>query len=512
MSDDAGQGTTSPSRAGGGGTFGMPSVRSDDIIVSGGGSTSVAPDRLVAAEAQLAALAAELDELAARMHPATALIAAPQAARLADAGARAVEAVASRARGLSRALHDAAEAYGAAERAAQHAATSAGELFGWLLGALAPLGVALVASSASTLLPAALIAFVVGSARAGSASAYLSSLRGAAMGELGRLRDPRVVALLRLVVSSADDAMLARLGVPAANARLLGDRGTGVFGLHGAAGVIVAGAAPFGALRETPVRVDSLPGSTTATRSPATYGDLAARIPAGGSNGAQVRVERYTGSGGRPVFVAYVGGTVTMSPVARGEPFDLTSNLAGVARHDPAALRVTEDALRRAGARPGDTVIPVGYSQGGIVATELVASGDYHTPAIVTFGSPTGGIDLPPQVVDVAVEHTDDLVPALGGEPREFDDGGADRILVRRQTFSGELPADSSPVDAHLLSEYADTARRMDASTDRRLSSALSALPAGDGEGTLYRGVRVAEPVPEPAPERPPLRMAPPPR
>ena len=136
-------------------------------------------------------------------------------------------------------------------------------------------------------------------------------------------------------------------------------------------------------------------------------------------------------------------------------------------------------------------MIPVGYSQGGIVATDLARSGRFDVPALVTFGSPTGGVDIPSSTIDVAVEHTDDLVPALGGVPRAFDNGGGDRIVISRQTYSGELPSGSSPIAGHLMSEYRITARHMDASTDPRLGSALDALPRGsDGTASLYQGIR----------------------
>src|SRR6185437_8434036 len=167
------------------------------------------------------------------------------------------------------------------------------------------------------------------------------------------------------------------------------------------------------------------------------------------------------GADGDPAYIVYVGGTVDPSPVSGEEPFDMTSDLVGIAKLDSASLRATEQAMREAGIRPGDTVIPVGYSQGGIVATSIAVSGEYSTPALVTFGSPTAGIDVPSTTVDVAVEHTDDLVPALGGIPLAADRNGGDRIVVTRQTFSGEVPQGSSPIDAHLMKEYAITARTM---------------------------------------------------
>ena len=69
--------------------------------------------------------------------------------------------------------------------------------------------------------------------------------------------------------------------------------------------------------------------------------------------------------------------------------------------------------------------------------------------------------------------------------------------MVTRQTYSGEVPAGSSPIDAHLMSEYAVTAQKMDAAQDPRLAAALSTLPTGgSGQAELFRGDRVTARAP----------------
>ncbi len=461
-----------------------------DITISGG--TVVSTEWLFVAHDRLASSGTELAGLAEALRPALALTEAPDAARLAHLAAAGIRAAAAEAARLAADVLEAARRYGAAEGDARTRIADLSTLAGWAFGRLAPLAAALALPE---LLAAAALALGAGSIAAGSPRAFLHDLGGTARSKARLLRDPRVVALIRFAVSGADDAMLGAAGVPLPVAALVDDRATGAFGLHGGASVVVAAGRTIGLLEETPVRVERV--AAVAAAPPAGFSDLVDRIPPGRRDGPQVRIERYPTADGRPTYIVYVGGTVDTSPVAAHEPFDVTSDLVGVAQRDPASLAATEQAMREAGIRTGDTVIPVGYSQGGIVATSIATSGRFDTPTLVTFGSPTAGVDVPASTLDVAVEHTDDLVPALGGMPRGPDAHGGDRIVVARQTFSGEVPPDASPIDAHRIAEYAITAEKMDASEDPRLGSALAALPqTGSGDALLYRGVRVQ---PEPA-------------
>ena len=479
---------------------------SDDITVSditiSGGSTEVTSDALLVARASLASLSGTLDELAYALRPALALgsdlppgtslvtIAVQDAARLAQVAATGIRTAASQSKRLAEGLLEAAGQYDAADRNADARIADLSTVAGWTLGRLAPLAALAAMLALPELLATFAAALSIGSLVAGSPQTFLKNLGHAAGSKASLLRDPRVVSAIRFAVSAADDGMLGTAGLPLPFAALVDDRGTGAFGLRGGSSVIVGAGRTVGAFKETPVNVERTSSSTVAP--PSGFADLAARIPPSRSDSPQVRVERYPGDGDKQSYIVYVGGTIDTSPVAGGEPFDMTSDLGGVARLDPGSQRATELAMEQAGIRPGDTVIPVGYSQGGIVATSIATSGDYDIPALVTFGSPTAGVDVASTTIDVAVEHTDDLVPALGGIPRADDRGGGDRIVVTRQTFSGDVPPDSSPIDAHLMNEYAATAHKMDAAADPRLAAALSRLPTGGpGDAELFRGDRV---------------------
>ncbi|MHA7984862.1 hypothetical protein ACX9R5_03570 [Rathayibacter sp. CAU 1779] len=488
----------------------------DDITISGGG-TRVATEALYAARDSLVALSGVFGELSHSLRPATAVTtsapgpdaaasggvgagaaSAADAARLAYEAVASIRYAASQSTGLARSLGEAAASYDAAEAGARSGMdllrdpaflNALSTLSGWALGQLAPFAVALGIVTGPTLVAALAAAFGAGSLADGSPSGFLGRLEHLLGSKASLLRDPRMVALVRYAVSSTDDAILGAAGAPLSAIALAGDQGTGAFGIHGAARVIVGAGSTLGLLRETPVRVDRVSAGTVTP--PSDYTDLVRRIPSATSDGPQVRIERYAGSDGDPVYLVYVGGTVDWDPVTGDQPFDVTSDLTGVAQLDPASLRATQEAMREAGIQRGDTVIPVGYSQGGIIATDLATSGEYITPTLVTFGSPTGGVAVPAGVTDIAVEHTDDLVPALGGLPSGTGNDAGDRVLITRQTFDREIPSGSSPADAHRISEYAITAQQMDATTDLRLAAGLAALPTGSaGEAGLYRGVR----------------------
>jgi hypothetical protein len=402
---------------------------------------------------------------------------------------RSVDSVRELARELHIDLDRAAEAYGLAERTAEAATDLGSSIAGYSIGAAAPFIAALLMGA----LPSLALAFGFASLMAGSPRGAIDAASRWGAANAGALRNPAVVAMVRQVVSGTDDAMLGAARVPFPLARVLGDRSSGAFGVHGAAGTIVALAGPR-ALTETPVSVDRVQSGRAAA--PDGFTDLARRIPTNGPGAPQVRIERYDVGEGRPHWVVYAGGTVDASFTPTDEPWDDTSNLQGVAGLDPASARAANAALQAAGAQPGDAVLPVGYSQGGIVATDIATAGVYQSPELVTFGSPTGQVAIPHGTIDVAVEHRDDVIPALGGGPRSVEQGGLDRVLVQRTAFADTPPVDDTPLAAHHIGVYAQTAAQMDASSDPRLSGARDTLDdftgGRDADVTMWRAERIS--------------------
>jgi len=248
-------------------------------------------------------------------------------------------------------------------------------------------------------------------------------------------------------------------------------------------------ALPGPALEETDVRVwRSRPPHVGAA--PRGFVDVADRIPESAVGAPQLRVERYDQPDGSRHWIVYATGTIDWGLVPGAEPWDDTSNVVGAAGGSAASTRAAIEALRAAGWRTGDPVLPVGHSQGGIVAAAIATSGAVPVPMLVTFGSPTAGAAVAPGVTNVAVEHSDDPVPALGGGPCPLD---ASRLVVRETT--PVLAGPDGAVPTHAMRGYRVTAEQMDQASDPRLVAArkeLRAFTGGQpGEVTLWRAERV---------------------
>lgn len=304
------------------------------------------------------------------------------------------------------------------------------------------------------------------------------------------LANPAFVRAVRGVVSAADDIMMGFSGVSLPTARFLGDEGIGIVGLEtvASAAILLGGKHAF---TPTPVRTRTF-GTSTPVRPPVSLADAASRIPPSGIGRPQVRVERYsTPSGGRS-YAVYIAGTTDFGAHS-DEPFDMASNLAALADSDAGSYTATLDALEQAGAKPGDSINLFGHSQGGLVAARVAASGAFDTQSLVTFGAPSGQVPIPDSVTQIAVEHAEDLVPALGGAPVDGAEG-RDRIVVSRAVFDDSPPAAGESGSAHYMSEYARTAALIDGSTDPRLSGlsdALAGIGTGVGAAQVYRAERV---------------------
>lgn len=468
----------------------------DGLIISGGGSIEVATDllfdrarRLENAETELRGALAELLLIARGVTPA--MLRAPDAPHSAARAERRIDdaliliaSTADKGGRLASALHTAAAAYGAAEKSSARASEAVWADLGWAAGVVARSVAPLFALAAAGTALGAYAGYRLMNAVSPDAVAGARDVAGA----VGRLAitDPRFVQLLRLGAMSADDAAAGALGEPRSVDRILGDEGLGITGLDTAAAGVVGLGAAAGMFVETPVSVRQ--ASVRQEVPVAGIAGRANRIPTGGN---QVRIDRYSSPGRDDRFEVYIGGTIDFSPTAGGEPFDLTSNLHGIAGSDPGSYRVVQEALDAEGVPRGATLVVTGYSQGGLLGAQLAASGDYDVTGLVTFGAPAGQVRVPAHVPWVAVEHSDDLVPALGGSFVSDD-----AIVVRREAFEGDSTDARYAVPAHQLKYYRETAALVDGANESRLAAANAAL---DGDAvapqwvtsTTYRGDRL---------------------
>lgn len=233
--------------------------------------------------------------------------------------------------------------------------------------------------------------------------------------------------------------------------------------------------------------------ATHHTTAPTTLAELASRVPDAREGAPQVRIERY-GSAAQPTWVVYAAGTVSMRPNARGEPWDLTSNLKLMAGQESDSLRGINKAMNAAGVRSTDHVIYVGFSQGGMLAATLAAADRPGQTDLVTFGAPVAQIDLSSVDGAITIEHHEDIVPAFGGPT---DGSTDDRALIRESVHATRTGAEENTeaLPAHNLDRYAQTAMRLEGAllnseSGQALSiereTILNSLQ-GTGESALWR-------------------------
>jgi pimeloyl-ACP methyl ester carboxylesterase len=170
----------------------------------------------------------------------------------------------------------------------------------------------------------------------------------------------------------------------------------------------------------------------------------------------------------------------------------MTSNANGLAMGDAGSYRAAEDAMRMAGIDADSPVQFVGHSQGGMVAAGLIASGDYNAQGLFTVGGVVSQGLVTDSVPWLAIEHTDDLVPALGGTRT-----APNAVLVRREALAGApIPSDTL-LPAHELTRYRETAALVDASEDGRTAAVLARLnQLGSGATAVTSSLFYARRVP----------------
>ena len=203
---------------------------------------------------------------------------------------------------------------------------------------------------------------------------------------------------------------------------------------------------------------------------PRTLGDLAADIDDlywAEAYGQAVKVTR-VGEGKDRRWLVSLPGTDHSQPESEPNPADIESNLREELNL-PSAMRVgTVHVIKRAMAANGlspeemvsERVLICGHSQGGMVAAALAASDPedvgFTVDAVLTLGSPTRRLRLRDGAQMLAVEHIQDIVPALDGTPRRVAD---QRVVVEEEL---NKPIRGPLFYAHASSTYTDTVRQIE--------------------------------------------------
>ena len=230
---------------------------------------------------------------------------------------------------------------------------------------------------------------------------------------------------------------------------------------------------------ETGIRVTKEPVISN-NKIPKNIAGLTARLyETAGVGRPAIRVDRFEGSNGR-TFVIYVPGTEGFALGGKKNAFDLNSAIHSFANDGEAAIdRGLRQVIQSSAITANDRVIFVGYSQGGMAAANLIAEQPpFKVAGLVSLGAPIGHIKLPGDVAVLALEHTNDMVPALSGQTNPLTSQWA--------TVQREYPVATGhmAVESHELGAYLDTSRQVDGLTDAgvaRIRGVIDrALAAGD--------------------------------
>lgn len=482
---------------------------SDDLVLRGGGVVAVATDGHLNLARTLVSLGASCEEWAGRLdavgrmdtsHAPTGPLLVPQldgeAGREAAARAAALlRQAGGEATHLGERLLMSAEAYGDIERTVASLFELTDGANAWALGASPVSWAPGAVGIGAVLLLGSVVRAVVGAVSEGAGEQFDAT---AERGLRDLMATPLFADAVRRIVSSADEWLVGAGGLPAGILSMTATA-DGVPGVALAALVVARTADATGVLTTSGVRTSPVPradGEDDRVSPPTTYEELARRMPHGGEGSPQIRVERHVDATGSEQWIVWSGGTIdTGLPNTGSEPWDNQSNLDAVAASALPGLaadstRATLDAMELAGVPKGASVLHVGYSQGGIVAAAIAASGDYDS-SLVTFGAPVNTIVFDEDVPRAHFEHTEDVIPALSGRRQGQPDGGT---VVSRSLFDGAPPpSGDDPLPAHRLENYRDTARLADASSDPRLQEVVKPLSelAGDGVTSQYRADRV---------------------
>ncbi|MDM4762318.1 hypothetical protein QT381_04775 [Galbitalea sp. SE-J8] len=376
-------------------------------------------------------------------------------------------------------LAAAALAYVLADRAA-HVATAA---IAWTLGALVRIALpALVIAGAHAAAGWMITGAVGGDDFRRIRDRGISNLAHAAerfLHDRPRLTsNPLLAMLLRAATRDADEFLGGFAGVPMPGSLIAGDDETGWVDSRDVARLLGTTLPALGLYRESRVEVRRIARETGSTASP-TLDELVRRLPTNDDDAAsRVRVERYHRPGRADGFIVYIAGTNTWTATGSADPSDMTSNLDAMGGLSSGAERAAREAMAQAGVSSESDVVFVGHSQGGLIAHELAASGDYRTAGVFEIGSPADQVDVDRGTPDVRLVHDGDPVAALGGDSRTVD-------VKRAPWDDGPMPkATDIPVVAHDAATYEQTAALAQQSDDPRIARLTSAIASVTGGAT----------------------------
>ncbi|RBY95268.1 alpha/beta hydrolase [Blastococcus sp. TF02-8] len=183
-----------------------------------------------------------------------------------------------------------------------------------------------------------------------------------------------------------------------------------------------------------PVVTDGpLDDDAAVTRPPRTVTDLMdaldRRARRSSDHNDEISVRLITHADGTTAWIVDIPGTQEKSPLGDSHTQntnDYVTNLRVLGGDVTTRQQAIVEAMHRAGVRPGEPVMLVGHSQGGMVAAQAAhdsgtADFPYDVRSVVTAGSPIARAGIPPSVQVLALENTHDIVPHLDGRANDDD-------------------------------------------------------------------------------------------
>lgn len=161
-----------------------------------------------------------------------------------------------------------------------------------------------------------------------------------------------------------------------------------------------------------------------------------------------------------------------VDPSTRPALNDLASNLELMAGEENARVQALERALLDAGAAPGQPIMLVGHSQGGMVAMRAAQelAGRLDVTHVVTAGSPVGVMRPAAGVQVLSLENRRDLVPHADGRGNDDDDDHVTVVFDR----AGRGIGDHHGIDT----AYLPAAQALDRSSDPSVRAWLTGASA----------------------------------
>jgi pimeloyl-ACP methyl ester carboxylesterase len=190
-----------------------------------------------------------------------------------------------------------------------------------------------------------------------------------------------------------------------------------------------------------------------------------------GSSG-EIDVRIVTGADGTRRAIVDIPGTKTWDPADVADITGPITNMKALVGIPTTYEKGVLQAMQAAGVRPGDDVMLVGHSEGGMVAVQAALtcakSGQFRVTHVVTAGAPVGltVAKLPSTVQVLAVENHNDIVAHLDGRTNP------DKVNITTATVTR---GNGAIIDDHGLDEsYVPGAADLDAGHDPSVTSFLS--------------------------------------